>query len=57
MKSNIIFCPDCKSDMEWCSNKVDKTKYQYLCRNCLCFWDMLRLDCTQDEIEELARIG
>jgi len=50
----MINCPNCKRLMEVCSSKIDKSYYQFLCRNCLCYWNMNKLEMDDEDIRELA---
>ena len=50
----MINCPICKRLMEVCSFKNDKTFYEFLCRNCLCYWHMKKIDMSEEDIRELA---
>ena len=41
--------------MEICTYKKDNSYFQFECSHCLCFWNMDKLEMTDNEIRELAR--
>ena len=51
----MINCPICKRPMEVTANKTNLTYYQFLCRSCLCYWDMKKIEMSDDDIRELAQ--
>ena len=51
----MINCPNCKRLMEVYMSKIDKSHYQFLCRECLCYWDMNKIEMCEEDIIELAK--
>jgi phage FluMu protein Com len=49
-----IKCLKCGKILEIVSSKEDGSYFQGLCRNCLCYWDIKRIDCDEEDIMELA---
>lgn len=52
-----IICPHCGKSLEICQSKNDGSYFQGLCRNCLCYWDITKHECSEEDIRELAISG
>ena len=52
-----LICPICGKRLEICMSKNNNSYFQGLCRNCLCYWDIKRISCSEGDIRELAQEG
>lgn len=50
-----LICPICSRMLDICTSRKDETYFQGLCRTCLCYWDIKRIDCSDADIQELAQ--
>ncbi len=51
----MINCPVCKEQMELCQWKQGQ-HYEFLCKPCLCWWKMDRIEMTDEDIREQAQL-